>query len=82
MKPRVKILLTAMVVGIYLLHQDCWNWKKAEPLVFGFLPIGLAYHGAFSLLAAVMMWILVRFAWPKELDAMEAGRDDGRDAKP
>jgi hypothetical protein len=80
MNPRTRLLLVVMVLGIYLLHQDCWNWKKAEPLVFGFLPIGLAYHGAYSLLAAAMMWVLVKFAWPKELDAMES--DDGRDAKP
>ena len=69
-----------MVLGIYLLHQDCWNWKKAEPLVFGFLPIGLAYHAAYSFLVAAMMWVLVKFAWPKELDALES--DDERDAKP
>ena len=82
MKPRVRLLLTLMVIGVYLLHQDCWNWKKAEPLVFGFLPIGLAYHGAYSLLAAVMMWVLVKFAWPRELDAMESEQGDKRDAKP
>ena len=28
----------------------------------GFLPIGLAYHGAYSFLAAAMMWVLVKFA--------------------
>ena len=77
-----KWLLVLMVAAIYALHQDCWNWKNAEPLVFGFLPIGLAYHGAYSVLAAVMMWVLVTFAWPKELDAMESDQDDGRDAKP
>ncbi|HEY9171140.1 MAG TPA: DUF3311 domain-containing protein [Verrucomicrobiae bacterium] len=82
MKPRARLLLVGMVLAIYLLHQDFWNWKKVEPLVFGFLPIGLAYHGGYSVLAAVMMWVLVKFAWPKELDAMESGRDDERDAKP
>jgi hypothetical protein len=72
MKPRTKLLLTLLVIGVYLLHQDCWNWKKAEPLVFGFVPIGLAYHAGYSVLAAVMMWLLVKFAWPKELDDLEA----------
>jgi hypothetical protein len=38
------LLLTLLVAGVYVLHQDFWNWKKAEPLVFGFLPVGLAYH--------------------------------------
>jgi hypothetical protein len=41
-------------------------------MVFGFLPIGLAYHAAYSIAAAVMMAILVRFAWPKGLAEREA----------
>ena len=32
-------LLTALLAGVYVLHQDFWNWKEAYPLVFGFLPI-------------------------------------------
>ena len=62
------LLLTLLIVAVYLLHQDYWNWKKATPLVFGFLPIGLAYHAAYSLLASIMMAILVRFAWPAHLE--------------
>ena len=27
------ILLTLLIVTVYLLHQDFWNWKKIEPLV-------------------------------------------------
>jgi len=37
-----KLFLSLMVLAVFLLHQDCWNWKKTEPLVFGFLPVGLA----------------------------------------
>jgi hypothetical protein len=66
-----KWLLAGLVVAVYLLHQDCWNWKKVEPLVLGFLPVGLAYHAGYSVLAAGMMWVLVRVAWPKELDDLE-----------
>jgi uncharacterized protein DUF3311 len=68
MKPAKIILLTLLILGIYFLHQDFWNWKKAEPLVFGFLPIGLAYHVAYSVLAALLMAVLVKFAWPKHLE--------------
>jgi len=39
--------------------------------VLGFLPIGLAYHVGYSLVAAATMALLVRFAWPKQLDADE-----------
>ena len=66
-----RYFLIALVVGIYVLHQDFWNWRHIEPLVFGFLPIGLAYHAAYSILAAGMMAVLVRFAWPKHLEKVE-----------
>jgi len=61
-------LLTLMVAVVYLLHQDFWNWNKFEPLVLGFLPIGLAYQAAYSVLAAATMAVLVKFAWPKHLE--------------
>jgi hypothetical protein len=76
MKYRKVILLTLMVVAVYVLHQDFWNWKKAEPLVFGFLPIGLAYQAGYSILAAIMMAVLVRFAWPKHLEQAEPDPKD------
>ena len=38
----------AAVVLLYVLHQDFWFWREARPLVFGFLPIGLFYHAAFT----------------------------------
>jgi len=62
-----------MVVAVYLLHQDFWNWKKAEPLILGFLPVGLAYHAGYSILAAIMMAVLVKFAWPEHLETTEHG---------
>jgi hypothetical protein len=65
------ILLVLLVAAVYALHQDFWNWRKSHPLVFGFLPIGLAYHAAYSVLAAGMMAVLVRFAWPKHLESAE-----------
>ncbi len=64
-------LLAGLVAAIYVLHQDFWNWRKAEPLVFGFLPIGLAYQAGYSILAAVMMVVLVRTAWPNHLENVE-----------
>lgn len=61
-------LLTAAVVALYLLHQDVWFWNTTHPLVFGFLPIGLFYHATYSLVVAVLMWVLVRYAWPSHLE--------------
>ena len=72
MKPVKILVLTILIVAVYLIHQDFWNWKKAEPLVFGFLPIGLAYHAGYSILASVLMAVLVKFAWPSRLEDLDA----------
>jgi hypothetical protein len=66
-----KFLLLLLILAVYVVHQDFWNWSKADPLIFGFLPIGLAYHAGFSLLASAMMAILVSCAWPKHLEEQE-----------
>lgn len=75
-------LLTVLVVGMFLLHQDVWNWGRVEPLVGGFLPVGLAYHAAYSLLAAGVMLVLVTWAWPKSLDRIESELEDERRPPP
>ena len=67
-----KVLLFLLIALVYLAHQDLWDWNTPDPLVFGFLPIGLAYHAGFAVLCAVMMAILVKFAWPKQLEAGDA----------
>jgi len=64
-----RILLVVVVVALYILHQDFWFWRRATPLVFGFVPIGLFYHGAFSVAAALVMWLLVKYAWPAHLES-------------
>ncbi|HEU0040700.1 MAG TPA: DUF3311 domain-containing protein [Verrucomicrobiae bacterium] len=71
-----KLLLSLMVLAVFLLHQDFWNWNRTEPLMFGFLPFGLAYHAAYAVLAAIMMALLVKFAWPADLDRIESKLDD------
>ena len=77
----MKWLLVLVVLAIYLLHQDYWNWGN-KTLVFGFLPVGLAYHAGFAFLAAFMMWMLVKFAWPEQLErdipeSVEMKSEDG-----
>jgi hypothetical protein len=62
------LLLSLLVAFVYVLHQDVWFWRTARPLVFGFLPVGLAYHALYSGLAAGVMALLVRYAWPGHLE--------------
>lgn len=64
------------ILGVYLLHQDFWFWRTARPLVFGFLPIGLAYHAAYCVVVALLMWGLTRSLWPAHLE--QADRQERR----
>jgi len=63
-----RILLVVAVGALYVLHQDFWFWRTAHPLVFGFIPVGLFYHACFAVASALLMWLLVRFAWPAHLE--------------
>lgn len=64
-------LIPGLLLAVFVLHQDVWNWKQSDPLVMGFLPVGLAYHAGYCLLAALTMLVLVKFAWPEDLDRIE-----------
>jgi hypothetical protein len=73
-----KTLLILAVAALYVLHQDFWNWTTARLTIpflgiynvmpFGFVPIGLFYHAMFSVAASLLMWLLVKFAWPGHLE--------------
>lgn len=63
-----RFLLVLAIAALYALHQDLWFWRTARPLVFGFLPVTLAYHAAYCLAAALLLWALTTFAWPSHLD--------------
>lgn len=67
----MKWLLVVVVVAVLALHHDWWLWTD-KSLVFGFVPIGLAYHAAYALVASLVMWLLVKFAWPREIEEAEA----------
>ena len=66
----MKWLATIWVAVLIALHQDFWLWTN-KTLVFGLLPIGLVYHTGYALVAALTMWMLVKVAWPKELDELD-----------
>lgn len=68
---RKRLPIAAAIVLLYLLHQDVWFWRTARPLVFGFLPVGLAYHALYCAAAAVLMWVLTTVAWPQSLEGDE-----------
>jgi len=62
----IRWLLYLTWIVFFLLHNDFWNWHTPK-LALG-LPVGLLYHIAYCVVAAALMTLLVRYAWP--------GRDD------
>lgn len=69
-----RAVLVIMVGALYVLHQDFWFWRTANPLVFGFIPVGLFYHACYTIAVALVLLLLVKQAWPAEL---EVGVGDG-----
>jgi hypothetical protein len=67
-------LYGALWVAMMLLRQDFWQWNDAS-LVAGVLPVGLAWQAGYSVLAAALMWALVRWDWPEELETLEGPGD-------
>lgn len=67
MKPAALVSILGFV-ALFILHQDFWNWSNTR-LVFGFLPVGLAYHASFSLVAGGFWWLVSQFAWPSRIEA-------------
>jgi hypothetical protein len=74
-----RILLVVAVIVLYVLHQDIWFWRTPYPFIFGFMPIGLFYQGCFSIAASLLMWLLVKHAWPSHLEqeVEESEREEG-----
>jgi len=68
-----KIVYIAAVL-LAILHQDFWLWDSTT-LLFGFLPVGLAYHAVYSLLAALLWYGALHFAWPEDVVRFAEGED-------
>lgn len=67
----MKAVTYGLIVLLAILHQDFWWWDDSETLVFGFVPIGLAYHAGVSIAAAVLWAMAIKYCWPAEADAVE-----------
>jgi hypothetical protein len=77
----MKWILLVLTVAMIVVHQDFWNWTKVDPLVGGFLPVGLWYHAAYCIAAAILLALFVLFAWPKELEDAEPETPEAKAAE-
>ena len=57
-------LFWTVFAALVVLHHDWWFWDDGR-LLFGFLPVGLAYHASVSLAAAGLWAWAVFGVWPE-----------------
>lgn len=56
-------LALTLVLILAVLHQDFF-FADDPTLVFGFLPIGLAYHALFCVAVSAVWLAVIRYEWP------------------
>ena len=62
----VRRLLYFALALLFLLRFDVFLWN--DPRRIAGLPVGLAYHVLFCVAVALVMGLLVVFAWPPQAD--------------
>ncbi|HWL93967.1 MAG TPA: DUF3311 domain-containing protein [Phycisphaerae bacterium] len=68
----LKKLVPFLIIALLILHQDFWWWDSINPLIFGFMPIGLAYHAGISIAAAFVWWLATKSWWTEEMEVSDA----------
>ena len=75
----MKKVIYSLVLAMLVLHQDFWFWDDRS-LVFGFMPIGLAYHAGYSIAAACLAALAIKFAWPHDIESFVGETDTAPEA--
>lgn len=76
----MRLVIVGLLGLLAILHQDFWWRADHRTLVFGFLPVSLAYHVGVSIAACVLWGLACRYCWPRELDTGPA--DDAGPSAP
>ena len=58
-------MVAGLILVLAILHHDFWWWDDAS-LVLGWIPIGLAWHVFYALLASATWAAIVTFSEPEE----------------
>lgn len=69
-----RVAVYSLILILAILHQDFWFWNDAR-LVFGFMPVGLAYHGLYSVMASLAWALALYQCWPYEIEKFAEGED-------
>lgn len=68
----MRFFIYGLLLLLIVAHQDFWNWRRIEPLVFGFIPIGLAHHIAISIGAVILWTLAARFMWVEDAETLDS----------
>jgi len=63
----MKKLVFGAIVLLAVLHQDFWWRADHRTLVFGFVPVSLAWHIGVSIAACALWGLACRYCWPAHL---------------
>lgn len=65
-------LAWALVLFVAVLHFDFWWWDSTA-IVLGFVPLTLAYQVGITLGAALAWSLVMRYAWPGDVEEWASG---------
>ncbi|GIK16743.1 MAG: hypothetical protein BroJett003_17070 [Planctomycetota bacterium] len=67
----IRITIFGALMLLAILHQDFWWRDDHRTLVFGFLPVSLAYHIGVSIAACLLWGLACRYCWPRDLEVTD-----------
>jgi hypothetical protein len=70
----IKNILYLVVLIVYLLHNDLWFWNN--PTIIMGIPVGLFYHLIYCFIASILLFLLIKFAWPKLVEEVDQDSSD------
>jgi hypothetical protein len=70
----IKNILYLVVLIVYLLHNDLWFWNN--PTIIMGIPVGLFYHLIYCFIASILLFLLIKFAWPKFVEEVDQDSSD------
>ncbi len=74
----MKYVVWGLIVALLIVHQDNWLWES-DTLLYGFMPVALAYHAGISLAAGITWFLAIKFCWPDNLEGARAEDPPGGD---
>ncbi len=75
----MKKVVWGLVLFLAIIHQDFWFWDNPT-LLFGFMPISLAYHAGISIAAAITWYMATIYCWPADIDESAPAESEGAQA--